>query len=120
MKKSKRADSDPDGTRFKEGVDLFNRGEYWKAHESWEAIWLASEGSRKQFLQGLIQVAAVCYHLERGNLRGAARLLEAALGRLDPLPESCGGIALDELRRQARALDEFPSSDFLSPTIRFV
>ena len=81
-------------------MTLFNAGEFWKAHEAWEAVWLASDGERKQFLQGLIQLAAVCYHLDRDNRRGAERLLEASLARLDPLPETCGGIALEELRSQ--------------------
>lgn len=120
MTLSKRADPDLDGKRFREGVALFNRGEYWQAHEEWEAVWLASEGERRQFLQGLIQLAAVCYHLERENVRGAERLLEAALGRLDPLPESFGGIDLGVLREQARTLgDPFePSAD--APAIRFI
>lgn len=104
MKLSERADSDLDGTRFRKGVEQFNRGEYWDAHDSWEAIWLSSSGEQKQFIQGLIQLAAVCYHLEKGNERGAGRLHEAAMRRLDELPESFGGIALRELRDDVRGL----------------
>ena len=28
------------------GVDLFNQGYWWEAHEAWEAVWLAA-GQRK-------------------------------------------------------------------------
>lgn len=104
MKPSQRSDPDLDGSRFRRGVAQFNRGEYWDAHESWETVWLASHGERRQFLQGLIQLAAACYHTERGNARGAERLLAAARNRLEVLPEAYGGIALEELRAAARNL----------------
>lgn len=42
------------------GVDLFNRGFYWEAHEAWESLWVhARPKSESHYgLQGLIQVAA--------------------------------------------------------------
>ena len=117
MKRSRRADPDPDGSRFASGVELFNQGRYWEAHEAWERVWLASDGARRTFLQGLIQLAAVYYHLERENLKGASRLRDSALGRLDSLPESFGGIALDELREQVRNLSTVSSGAFEPPRI---
>jgi len=117
--RSKRADSDKDGTRFRLGVEQFNRREFWNAHESWEAIWLASDGERRQFLQGLIQLAAVCYHLENENERGAERLLDLARAKLRPLPGRYGGIALDELIEQADRLVADRRVDNAFPLIRF-
>ena len=70
------------------GVALFNAHEFWHAHEAWEELWLASEGDRRQFLQGLIQLAAAYHHVKRGTSpRGAVRLFDAALKRLEPFPE---------------------------------
>ena len=69
-----------------EGVANFNAGEFWHAHESWERRWLASEGGEKRFLQGLIQLAAAYHHVQRGTLRGATRLFEAALSKLEEFP----------------------------------
>jgi hypothetical protein len=42
------------------GVDLFNHGYYWEAHEAWEALWHACgrTGSTGWFLKGLIKLAA--------------------------------------------------------------
>lgn len=116
--RSKRADTDSDGSRFRLGIEQFNRREFWKAHESWEAIWLASEGERRQFLQGLIQLAAVCYHLEKNNERGARRLLDLAREKLRPLPTQCGGIALDELLEQADVLADGGRDRNVFPEIR--
>ena len=100
----RQADPDSDGTRFRTGVEQFNAGDYWGAHDTWELIWLASSGERRQFIQGLIQLAGVCIHLERGNERGATRLLAAGLAKLDPLPADYGGIELAELRDASRGL----------------
>jgi len=101
---SERFDTGINRTRFLQGVEQFNRGEYWNAHESWELVWLRADGERKVFLQGLIQLAASCYHIEKGNTRGATRLLEACTKRLGSLPETYGGIELEELRRAAKML----------------
>jgi predicted metal-dependent hydrolase len=79
----------PDFTQhFVEGVDHFNATEFWEAHESWETIWLAAESDVEQFLQGLIQVAAAYHHVKRGTFRGAIRLFEAGLRRLEAFPEN--------------------------------
>ncbi|MCW8860270.1 MAG: DUF309 domain-containing protein [Deltaproteobacteria bacterium] len=42
------------------GVDLFNYGYCWEAHEAWETVWLAAgrETLTGNFVQGLIQIAA--------------------------------------------------------------
>lgn len=118
MKRSERADPDLDGSRFRRGVEQFNRREYWKAHDSWEAVWQASSGDRRQMIQGLIQVAAACYHIEKGHAhRATERLLTAALARLDPLPDSFGGIDLATLRAETRGLAGATPESFRPPEI---
>ena len=72
--------------RFEEGVSHFNSREFWHAHESWEELWLAAESDLVEFLQGLIQLAAAYHHVKRGTWRGAVRLFDASLRRLDPFP----------------------------------
>lgn len=79
-------------SHFLEGLDRFNARRFWDAHESWETIWLAAGSDVEQFLQGLIQLAAAYHHIQRGTLRGAARLFEAALKRLSAFPAGFGGV----------------------------
>jgi uncharacterized protein len=86
---------------FLEGLDRFNTRRFWDAHESWETIWLAAESDVEQFLQGLIQLAAAYHHIQRGTLRGASRLFDAALGRLSAFPSGFGG--LDRASAEAAA-----------------
>jgi hypothetical protein len=45
---------------FRFGVDLFNHGFPWEAHEAWEPLWFAAPRDRPEraLLQGLIHAAA--------------------------------------------------------------
>lgn len=73
---------------LQKGIAQFNRHDFWHAHESWEELWLDAQGDRRQFLQGLIQLAAAYHHVSRGTSpKGALRLFAAALERLSPFPE---------------------------------
>lgn len=66
------------------GTDLFNRGYWWEAHEHWEAAWRAtSDAGVRQFLRGLIQLAAALIKWEAGNGRGRAGLWRRAQGHLE-------------------------------------
>lgn len=85
--------------KFRRGIALFNSGEYFRAHETWEEIWLNVSGRKKVFLQGLIQLAAAFHHLSRGNLAGASSLLNASLAKLEGFPANYGGINLADLQK---------------------
>ena len=55
------------------GIDLYNAGEFYAAHDAWEDRWREkASGAEKLFLQALIQSAVAFYHLEAGR-RVAAR-----------------------------------------------
>lgn len=67
------------------GVDLFNHGYYWEAHETWEGLWRAARrGTTANFLKGLIQLAvAGVKHLQGlpdGVLVHARRVTELFRG----------------------------------------
>jgi len=93
------------------GLDFFNRGWWWEAHETWESLWHVCEGrdeAQHELLKGLIQLAASALNRERGNDAGAGRLLEtsaAALGRARALADAdtLGGLDLPALEREARS-----------------
>lgn len=68
-----------------EGVELFNRGEYWHAHEVWEREWTPDrKGPDSGFYKGLIQVAAGCLHYTRHNRRGAINKWRSGADYLRP------------------------------------
>ena len=120
MKRSKRADPDLDGSRFRRGVELFNQEEFWEAHQRWEAEWLAASGDRAQLLQGLIQLAAACYHVQKGTLRSAEKLRRISVGRLSALPDGFGGLALSELCDRALQGSWKSTDDLRDIRLRYV
>jgi hypothetical protein len=63
------------------GMDLFNHGYYWEAHESWEAVWivLGRTGPDADFLKGLIKLAAAGVKAREGRREGVARHAKRAL-----------------------------------------
>ena len=77
---------------LRRGVELFNSGRYWDAHEVWEHEWMPDrKGLEAGFYKGLIQVAAGCLHYSRRNRRGAVNKWRSGADYLRPyLPENRG------------------------------
>jgi predicted metal-dependent hydrolase len=69
---------------FDRGIELFNAGRYFEAHEEWEKLWLMAEKDSppKLFVQGLIMLAAALDHYGKKEYAGTAKLLPQALERL--------------------------------------
>ncbi len=57
------------------GIDLFNHGYYWEAHEAWEGVWHAHQrvGPVADYLKGLIKIAAAGVKAREGRPDGIRR-----------------------------------------------
>jgi predicted metal-dependent hydrolase len=87
------------------GIDLFDRGRYWDAHEAWEHEWIPErKGPDAGFYKGLIQIAAGCLHYERGNRRGAINKWRGGAGYLRPYLPAHRGVRLAPL---VKAVDAY-------------
>src|SRR3989442_15676237 len=75
--------------------ELFNRGEYWLAHEALETVWrsIIKESDEAGVWQGLIQAAAALLHRQRGNRHGIVKLGAAALAKLGGAQRPQDGVA---------------------------
>jgi uncharacterized protein len=83
-----------------EGLELFNSGRYWEAHEAWEREWTPDrKGPDAGFYKGLIQVAAGCLHYGRRNRRGAVNKWRSGAGYLRPYLPRHRGLLLEPLVR---------------------
>jgi predicted metal-dependent hydrolase len=85
------------------GIDLYNAGHYWNAHEAWEQVWLDAERGERAFYQGLIQITAAFVHVTRNEYPGAVRLLDAGIEKLEKYPPVYHGVHLSPLLQGARA-----------------
>ncbi|HYL08992.1 MAG TPA: DUF309 domain-containing protein [Candidatus Udaeobacter sp.] len=81
-----------------EGIELFNSGRYWDAHEAWERAWMPDrKGPESGFYKGLIQVAAGCLHYTRHNRRGAVNKWRSGADYLRPYLPAHSGVELESL-----------------------
>ena len=76
-----------DWPAYLRGVDLFNHGYYWEAHEAWEQAWHACGrcGMSGDLLRGLIHLAGAGFATRRGKPSGRgrhARLAGMLFGRV--------------------------------------
>jgi len=104
------------------GVDLFNHGYYWEAHEAWESLWHAAgrRGPVATWLKALIKLAAAAVKLRTGSAAGARRHARRSLElqnelRADLHEADYCGIALSEVEETARAIAAEAESGALLP-----
>ena len=69
---------------FRFGVDLFNHGFPWEAHEAWEPLWFAAPRDRieRALLQGLIHAAAAAVKAKGGAIDQARGFVDSACEHL--------------------------------------
>ena len=83
------------------GVEHFNAGRFWHAHEDWEDLWKSLKGVGEQKLvdgvQGLIQIAAMLLNHEREKVRGVTNLWVKASAKLQPVMDGLFGIDVASL-----------------------
>lgn len=80
----------------RQGVDCFNRGEFYGAHEAWEDVWRSNLPEPRPLLQGLIQVAAGMHQiLDLHRNAGPRRTLAKAAAHLEPYAPAALGLDVD-------------------------
>lgn len=85
------------------GIELFDNGHYWEAHEALEAAWRAVSGPERYLYQGILQVGIVYLQIERNNFLGMAKMFERCQKWLRPWPNVCRGIDVAQLRADVAA-----------------
>ena len=87
------------------GIQLFNRQEFFKAHEALETAWKEEKGPIRDLYRGILQVAVGYYHIQRGNITGARKMFKLCRGWLDPFPGRCRGVNLAQLIEDYQAVE---------------
>jgi predicted metal-dependent hydrolase len=105
--------------KAKHGIALHNEMDFYEAHEELELAWMEAPEHEGYLYRALLQTTVAFLHLERSNLRGAAKMLLRVRQWLDPLPENCRGVDIEDLRatvEQLRmAVDACSSAEELPP-----
>jgi tetratricopeptide (TPR) repeat protein len=85
----------------REGIALFNAGEFYEAHHGLEAAWMEDQGAGRDFYRAILQIAVAYYQIQRGNYNGAVKMFLRVRKWLEPLPDVCRGVDVARLRRDA-------------------
>jgi predicted metal-dependent hydrolase len=91
---------------LRKGIEEFNSGRFFEAHETLEEIWLPSPQPLRDFYQGIIQIAAAFVHFQRGERPGAERLLRRGLAKLDAFAPEFMGVDVGKLIADAQRLQQ--------------
>ena len=97
--------SDKMSELFKRGLDEYDKGDYFEAHEAWEDLWSDYNFPDRKFVQGLIQLSVSFVHLGNGNLTGAKNLLIKCQQKFDDYNGIHREINLSDLKSSIEAVE---------------
>ena len=98
------------GDDYERGLELAERGEFFEAHEAFEAVWRRAEAGERDFYQGLVHTVVAWLQAERQNEVGSRRQLEKARRRLTQYAPSHEGLDVGGLLHTLDlALVSFPT-----------
>jgi predicted metal-dependent hydrolase len=116
----------PVDEHFHRGVEFFNRGDFFEAHEEMEDAMnlLEDDTSDWDFYLGLLRAAVANHKLSQNETGSAIFHLHAALKFLAPFPDRHHAMRLREFRgaltaQLARLESAKPSVSSAAPTIEF-
>jgi len=82
---------------FLEGVEQFNKQEFFDCHETLEHLWMEDRSPERELIQGIIQIAVGYYHYLRNNRVGALKLLTRGLERIKKYDAICMNLNIQQL-----------------------
>ena len=88
---------------YPEFIRLFNAGKFFEAHEVLELRWRQEKGEARDFYHGLIQIAAVFVHLQKGTPEGGKQLFITAAKYLGKYRPAFMGLDLEKLLTETQA-----------------
>jgi len=93
--------SDAPNPALLQGVEEFNRREFFECHETLEALWLHETDPIRYLYQGILQVGVGYLHLLRGNHHGSLTKLVSGVTLLRYFEPACQSIDVQALTRAA-------------------
>jgi CheY-like chemotaxis protein len=88
------------------GLEEFNRGEYFEAHELLELAWNEDKSPARELYRAVLQVGVAYLQIERANYNGAVKMFLRLRQWIDPLPPICRGIDIVTLREDSKKVHQ--------------
>lgn len=88
------------GGQAHRGIELFNAGLYYEAHEALEEAWNRAPREERFFVQSLVHCAVAWHHAMHGNSAGAVLQARRALRKLAGYLPAHAGVDTRELQKR--------------------
>jgi uncharacterized protein len=96
--------AEPAPPELEKAIHEFNAGEFFEQHETLELLWRATPGEIRHLYEGILQIGVGMHHLLKNrNFHGAAVKLDHGIRLLEAFPDTCHGVDVARLRRDAAA-----------------
>ena len=86
------------------GLEAFNDGRYYDAHEYLEYAWMDDDTKGRDLYRALLQIAVAYFQVTRGNYRGAVKMFWRVRQWIEPLTETCRGVDIHKLREDSSSV----------------
>lgn len=86
------------------GLELYNQGKYFVAHEALEEAWHAEPDPDRRLYQGILQAGIAFMHARNGYAKGVFSMYERCRVWLWPWPDHCRTIDVGTLKADLQAL----------------
>jgi predicted metal-dependent hydrolase len=93
--------SEPPPAALLEGIEQFNRGDYFEQHETLELLWRAEPRDVRRLYQGILQIGVAFHHLRRLNHHGTVYMLTRGSRYLAPFAPRCQSVDVETLLSDA-------------------
>lgn len=81
------------------GIEAFNSGEYFDAHEYLEDAWMSLSPRESVLYRSLLQVAVIYYQIRKKNYNGALKVYLRVRQWLSKLPDRCQGVDVAAVKK---------------------
>ena len=98
--------AEPLAEKARQGIEMFNEGHFYKCHDYLEEAWVEDEVLGRDLYRGILQVGIAYFQIERGNYRGALKMLLRVRQWLEPLPAVCREVNVTRLREDVDRVQE--------------
>lgn len=89
-----------------EGIEQFNRGEYFEQHETLEEIWLDEPREIRRLYQGILKIGVGFYKLRIGNYRGTVNHIRGGIAYLQRFNDVCMGVDIARLIHESSTVHD--------------
>ena len=101
------------------GIDLFNYGYWWEAHEALESVWIAAGRTSQTgyFVQGLIQIAVAQLKQKQSFSDVARRMAADGLDKMHLINREFLGIDVTAFKAQVQTFIQSPADHCITITL---